>query len=80
MSKRARYTGNGPTTVHWPAGEVYPTYTATIEPNHELPADAPAALRDELLKRDDFTEVNRAEGGSSSQGSSASTTDARKEG
>jgi hypothetical protein len=59
MPKRARYTGAGPVVVTWPPGHVYPEYSATVEPNHWLPEDAPAALRDELIKtHEEFESVD----------------------
>lgn len=58
MSKRARYTGSVPIRVTWPPGEVYDfEHDEVVEPSHQLSADAPAKLRDELLTRDDWTEV-----------------------
>jgi hypothetical protein len=61
MSKRARYTGNPPgRTITWPPGAVYPEQEWFIEPNHLLPDDAPAKLRDELIANDpDFSEVEQ---------------------
>lgn len=58
MSRRARYTGNPPgREIAWPPGEVYPEKVWFVEPNHLVPDDVPAKLRDELLKSDDFSEV-----------------------
>jgi hypothetical protein len=59
MTKRARYTGSEAVKVAWPPGHVYPEQEWTVEPNHWLPEDAPAALRDELLGRDNWTEVEQ---------------------
>lgn len=56
--KRARYTGSTPIRVTWPPGEAYDLeFDEIVEPNHQLSADAPAKLRDELLSRDDWAEV-----------------------
>lgn len=63
MSKRARYTGNPPGVwVEWPAGEVYvpEENRVFVEPNHLLPDEVPAKVRDELLKGDDFSEVEQS--------------------
>jgi hypothetical protein len=65
VSKRARYDGPYPAVrVTWPPGETVHTedwYEETVELNHQLSADAPAALRDELTSRPDWTEVEQAE-------------------
>jgi hypothetical protein len=67
MPKRARYTGAGPVVVTWPPGEVYPEKTWSIEPNHWLPEDAPAALRDHLVaNHPDFAGVDQSDSQSSS--------------
>jgi hypothetical protein len=58
MSKRVRYDGAGEVIVAWPPGAVYPEKTWTVAPNHWLPDDAPAALRDELADRDDWTVID----------------------
>jgi hypothetical protein len=72
MPKRARYTGAGPVVVTWPPGEVYPEKTWSIEPNHWLPEDAPAALRDHLVaNHPDFAGVDQSDSQSSSSGSSS---------
>jgi hypothetical protein len=61
MSKRARYTGNPPgRVIAWPPGEVHPEKTWFVQPNHWLPEDVPAKLRDELLATPDFTEVEES--------------------
>lgn len=60
-TKRARNAGNEPLKVTWPPGAVYPEYEEVVEAGHWLSDDAPAKLRDALLKRDDFTEVNQSE-------------------
>jgi hypothetical protein len=59
MTKRARFDGAEAVKVTWPPGEVYPEQTYIVEPGHWLPDDAPAALRDEVLQRDDWTEVQQ---------------------
>jgi hypothetical protein len=61
MSKRARYTGNPPgRDIYWPPGAVQPEKHWFVEPNHWLPEDVPAKLRDELLATDDFSEVEES--------------------
>jgi hypothetical protein len=60
MSKRARWDGPHPVDVRLPDGR-----TTTGEPNHLLPteidgASVPAAVRDDLLSRDDWSEVDQA--------------------
>lgn len=60
MSKRARFNGSAPVRVTWPPGEVYPEKEWVVEPGHWLPDDAPAALRDELLTRPDWGEVQQS--------------------
>lgn len=52
---RVRYDGKVPTKVgpHPETG-----YQTIVEPGKLLPADAPAPLRDELAKRDRWTEVS----------------------
>lgn len=55
MPKRVRY--DGPSTavdVHLPDGVV------TVERGHLLPAEAPAAIRDELAARGDWSEVQQS--------------------
>jgi hypothetical protein len=59
MSKRARFDGDVPTRVVWPAGEIYPEDEIIVEPGKFLPADVPASVRDELLARPDWSEVNQ---------------------
>jgi hypothetical protein len=68
MTKRARYDGPGPINVFAPedtyltdpiavnleSGQLLPTETVNGDP-------VPAKLRDELLKSDDWTEVNQAD-------------------
>jgi hypothetical protein len=56
VSKRARY--DGPYTavdVHLPDGEI-----VTVERGHQLPAEVPATVRDELLARPDWSEVQQS--------------------
>ncbi len=60
MSKRARFTGSEAIRVTWPPGQVTPDQEWIVEPNHLLPDDAPAAMRDELLKRDNWSEVKQS--------------------
>ena len=63
MSKRARYDGPWPKArVTWPPGETAPEQEWLVEPGHLLPADAPAKLRDELVRGDDWTEVEHSSG------------------
>jgi len=57
MSKRARWDGPSAVIVAWPPGAVNPEQTWEVEPGHQLPEDAPAALRDELVSRDQWSEV-----------------------
>lgn len=62
-TKRARYTGPFPEVrVTWPPGVVPPDQEWLVQHNHFLPADAPAALRDELLSSSnaDWSEVEQA--------------------
>ncbi len=61
MSKRVRYTGSPPgREIAWPPGAVYPEKTWFVETNHMLPDDIPAKLRDELLRSEDFSEVEHS--------------------
>lgn len=61
MSKRARNIGSEAVRVAWPAGAVIPEGTAIVEPNHLLPDDVPAAVRDELAKHSAyFAEVQES--------------------
>lgn len=52
MSKRAQYTGTAPVKVVWPPGAVDADveHEEWIEPQHWLSDEAPAAMRDSLLK------------------------------
>lgn len=60
-SRRAKYVGPFPeVTIWWPPGATVPEKTWTVEQNHWLPDDAPAALRDELLQSDDWAQVEQA--------------------
>lgn len=60
MSKRARYVGPFPEVeLRWPPGETVGEQTWTVRQNHWLPDDAPAKLRDELLRSDDWSEVEQ---------------------
>jgi hypothetical protein len=63
MSKsRVRYVGPfEKVNIGWPPGQVPSEQTWTVEQNHLVPDDVPAKLRDELLQRDDFSEVEHAE-------------------
>jgi len=79
MSKRVRYTGASKAVVTWPPGAVYPEQTWEVEPDHWLPDDVPAALRDELAERDDWAVVQQQTSSSSSGSGSKSTADAEKE-
>lgn len=58
MSKRARWDGAEPVHVFDPQGSVYDAPIATVEPGHYLPEDVPARIRDELVARDTWTEVD----------------------
>lgn len=58
MTKRARFDGPEPSVQVYPAGDVYAQPLATVERGHLLPEDVPAAVRDELLARDNWTEVD----------------------
>ena len=67
VSKRARYDGPlDKVVVHLPPGVVeggaddYQTWE--VERGHQLPADAPAKLRDELTAGSDWTEVDQSDG------------------
>jgi hypothetical protein len=61
MSKRARYDGPfAEVRVTWPPGAAYPENEWLVKQGHQLPAEAPAALRDELVKGDDWSEVDQA--------------------
>lgn len=63
MSKRVRYDGPfDEVNVGWPPGQVPAEQTWTVKANHLLPEDIPAKLRDELAAREDFTEVEQADG------------------
>ena len=68
MSKRARYTGTSATMIAWPPGDVYNSeYSERVEPNHMVSSDAPAKLRDWLIKEHpDFTEVTESSAKTSS--------------
>lgn len=58
MSRRARYDGpHLEVAVFDPKGTVYDGPIATVERGHLLPAETPAYIRDELLAREDWTEV-----------------------
>jgi hypothetical protein len=55
MSKRARYVGpHEEVNVSWPPGAVVPEKSWTVQVNSFLPDDAPAALRDEIGKGEDW--------------------------
>lgn len=60
--KKARYVGPSGTGVEvtLPDGR-----TVHVPQGGELPADAPADLRDALLAQEDWTEVNRSASGES---------------
>jgi hypothetical protein len=73
MSKRVRYTGASKAVVTWPPGAVYPEQTWEVEPDHWLPDDVPAALRDELAERDDWAVVQQQTSSSSGSSKSAAT-------
>ena len=60
MPKRARWDGTSPVRVTYPPGAVHPEKEWIVEPNHLLPDDAPATVRDELTSRPDWTEVDQA--------------------
>jgi hypothetical protein len=61
MSKRVRYTGNPPgREIYWPPGAVHPEKSWFVAPNHLLPEDVPAKLRDELAATEDFNEVEES--------------------
>ena len=58
MAKRARWDGTEPQAVYWPPGDTSQTKPAyVVEPGKQLPGDAPAEMRDSLLKDDRWTEV-----------------------
>lgn len=60
MSKRARYVGPfDEVNIGWPPGAVYPEKKWTVKQGHWLPEDAPAKLRDELLRSEDWSEVEQ---------------------
>lgn len=65
MSKRARYDGpHEEVFVFDPEDErgVYGAPIDTVKRGGLLSADAPARIRDELIKSDDWTEVEQASG------------------
>lgn len=59
MPKRARYDGPDLEVAVYPPGDIYAEPIAIVQKGHMLPADAPAAIRDELLARDNWTEVEQ---------------------
>lgn len=65
MSKRARWNGSEPIRVFDPEASVYDPPIDEVVPGGLLSADAPARIRDELLQRDDWSEVNQSEQSSS---------------
>jgi hypothetical protein len=62
MAKRARFDGPEPEINVYPPGDPYAEPLATVKQGHLLPADAPAAIRDELLQRPNWTAVDQASG------------------
>lgn len=58
MSKRARWDGADTVLVFDPQGSVYDAPIAAVEPGHHLPDEVPARIRDELLGRDQWTEID----------------------
>jgi hypothetical protein len=75
MSKRAKYLGSSAVRVTWPPGAVNPDQQWIIQPLGELPDDAPAALRDELLAHPEglWSEYNRADSSSKTDADSKET-------
>jgi hypothetical protein len=58
--KKARYDGaHEAVVVTWPPGAAYPEQTWLVQRGHQLPQDAPAPLRDELLAGPDWNEVEQ---------------------
>lgn len=65
MSRRAKYVGpHLEVAVYDPKGTVYDGPVATVERGHLLPADVAAYIRDDLLSREDWTEVQDPSGSS----------------
>lgn len=65
MTRRARYDGGYLDGV---VVEVEPGQLVHVKQGGLLPADAPAAVRDELLSREDWSEVKDASGSKSDKG------------
>jgi hypothetical protein len=60
-TKRARWNGSEDIRVFDPEASIYDGPIDTVVPGGLLSADAPARIRDELLKRPDWTEFNQAD-------------------
>jgi hypothetical protein len=59
MTKRARFDGPDPEIqVYDPEGSVYDPPIATVKQGGHLPEDVPARIRQELVARENWTEVN----------------------
>lgn len=59
-AKRARFNGSHEILVFDPQGSVYDPPIDRVIPGGLLSADVPARIRDELLSRPDWSEVNQA--------------------
>lgn len=77
MTKRARWDGPYAIKVELPDG----SFTDVIEPGQLLPLEAPSgdsipvAIRDEMLQRSDWSEVNQADQSKSSDTKSSDKKD-----
>lgn len=62
MSKRARYDGaHEAVDVHYPPdAPIDQQESVTVKRGGLLPDEVPAKVRDELLQREDWSEVNQA--------------------
>ena len=60
MSKRARYDGPSEVLVFDPEANIYAGPIDRVKPGGLLSADVPARIRDELLEREDWSEVKQA--------------------
>lgn len=65
MSKRARWNGSDEIRVFDPEASVYDPPIDTVVPGGLLSDSVPARIRDELLKRPDWSEVNQDHGSKS---------------
>lgn len=58
--KRARFDGpDRAVRIHYPPdAPIYDQQSVVVEQGHQLPDEVPASVRDELLKRDNWSEVD----------------------